>query len=144
VTIYHTKKSPSKETGMALKFARAQDLVAKAIASADKESVSVAVAVVDNGGRLICVARMDGVGYFNVDAAIRKARAAANFNAPTHVLAHMLQQDELMSRAMGAIDEFVLLPGAFPIVDRDELVGGIGVAGAHYAQDLAVIEAALR
>jgi uncharacterized protein GlcG (DUF336 family) len=129
---------------MTLKHARAQELVERVMAAAAKEQVKIAVAVVDSGGHLVSAARMDGVGYFNLEAAIGKARASANFGAPTHVLAQLLDQDPLMARALSTVGEFVMLPGGFPIVDDGDQAGGIGVAGAHYAQDLTVIEAALR
>lgn len=129
---------------MGLSYSRAAGLIEKTLAVAAKESAKVAVVVVDAGGHILAAARMDDVGYFNVDAAAGKARACVNIGAPTHAIAHLAEQDRLIGAALSATLAFVILPGGFPITDGDRTVGGIGVAGGHYAQDLAIIEAVLR
>jgi uncharacterized protein GlcG (DUF336 family) len=129
---------------MSLTYSRAAELVSKSLASAEKQSAKVAVVVVDRGGHIVAAGRMDGVGYFNIDAARGKAAASANFGAPTHAVAHMAGQDPLLSGALHAAPGLVILPGGFPIMDGAEIVGGIGAAGSFYTTDQAVLEAALQ
>jgi len=128
---------------MALKYARAAQIVARALAAGEKEHLKLAVAVVDAGGNLIAAGRADDSGFASLDAAIGKARLSANIGAPTHAVAHMAGQDPLLLAALSADGRFTVLAGGFPIMDDKNVEGGFGVAGAHYSQDQLIAEAAL-
>jgi glc operon protein GlcG len=129
---------------MPVTYERAAALADKALAEAKAQKLAVAVVVVDEGGHVVAAARMDGAGYFNVDAARGKAAASANFGAPTAAVSHMAKEDALLAAALNAAPGMVILPGGFPILDNGRVAGGLGVAGAHYLQDQAIGEAALR
>ena len=118
----------------------AQDLIAKTLEAAAAQRVRIAVAVVDSAGRVVASARMDGVGYINLEVATRKARASANFGAPTHAVLEMISSDATVMTALQATsDEMIVLPGGFPM----EGGGGFGIAGGHYMQDRAIGEQVL-
>lgn len=112
-----------------------------AILVAQEMRLAVAVAVVDRGGRMVCGARMDEVGYINLEIARRKANAAQNFAAPLHSVMEAIASDVPIQRALAtAGDELVVLPGGFPILKVATVVGGLGIAGGHYSQDRTIGE----
>lgn len=134
---------------MSPSLASAQAVLGRVLDAARAQSLAVAVVVVDLGGRVVASARMDGVGFVNLEVAQRKATAAASFGAPTHVVAE-LAADPLLASALAAVDDVLVLPGGFPLTaagglpaDGAAAVGGVGIAGGHYSQDRAVGEAAL-
>jgi glc operon protein GlcG len=116
--------------------------LADASAAASQQNLKVAVVVVDTGGRVVGSVRMDGVGFLNHDAALRKAVASANFGAPTAMLGKMMGGDPMLAPVMND-PAMLLLPGGAPLRVDGVLVGGIGIAGGHYNQDQAVLDATL-
>ncbi len=113
----------------------AQQLVAKAVKLATEANTAVAAVVTDPAGHVIAAARMDGVSSVAMAIATRKAVTATVFKAPVGALIGMISKDELIMRALGAVSELMLLPGATPIVAGGRCLGAIGIAGAHYSQD---------
>lgn len=115
---------------LTLEVARA--MVAAAEAWARQEGLSVTVAVVDPGGNLVLLSRMDGIHVGTVEVATAKARAAALFNKPTSVFA-----DGLASGATGllSLPGMLPLPGGVPVHCEGVLVGAVGVSGAAPQQD---------
>jgi uncharacterized protein GlcG (DUF336 family) len=106
------------------------------LALAKEQRLRVALAIVDKGGHLVAAARMDGVGYINIEVARRKATAAMNFGAPTHdVLDGVSHDATLMAGLQAMSNEIIVLPGGFPITQVVTVVGGLGIAGGHYSQD---------
>ena len=128
---------------MSLTLDQALKLIDHARGAGAAQGLSVAAAVVDAGGRLIACARGDGVGYVHTAVAERKAATAVNFKAPTHALLEMLKADPVALAAVMSETTLCALPGGFPIVVEGVLIGGFGVAGAHYSQDQAIGERAI-
>lgn len=126
-----------------MKLERAWALVERAVEAGQAQNVKVAVAVVDAGGNQIAGARMDGAGFLALASAIKKARTAATLGHPTQAIATMASKDPIMQSALTGQPEMLLLAGGVPLTDGDELVGAIGVAGAHYLQDQAIADFAL-
>jgi uncharacterized protein GlcG (DUF336 family) len=119
-----------------LTFALAARAVQLAAAFAEEQRLRVAVAVVDKGGHLVAGARMDGVGYINMEVARRKAVAAVTFGAPTHDVLDYTGNDPYLPGAFQAMSaELIVLPGGFPLTQVVDVLGGLGIAGGHYSQD---------
>ena len=110
----------------------ARAMLAAAEARARQQDLRVTVAVVDPGGNLIALSRMDGLHVGTVEVAIAKARAAALFNKPTTVFA-----EGLASGATGllALPGMLPMPGGVPVACDGVLVGAVGVSGAAPQQD---------
>jgi glc operon protein GlcG len=125
---------------MALTLAQAQAAVSKAVDTATAQNLRIVAVVVDSGGRVVALARMDGCSYVNVSAATRKAATAAAFGIPTHQLNAMVSRDDVLKGSLIADSELSPLPGGVPLKDGDSVVGGLGIAGAFYLQDQAVAE----
>jgi uncharacterized protein GlcG (DUF336 family) len=124
----------------ALTLDAAKKMAVAAEAEAMKNKWNVVIAVVDDGGHLIYLQRMDGTQTGSIDVAIGKARTAMAFKRPTKVF------DELAKTRPSILtlgSDVILLEGGIPIKVGEQVVGGIGVSGVTSQQDAQVAEAGL-
>jgi glc operon protein GlcG len=89
------------------------------------------IAVVDDGGNLIALERLDGTFAAGAHISIGKARTAVIFKRPTKVFEDLINKGRI---AMTALNDFTPLQGGMPIEFNGQIVGGIGVSGAASAQ----------
>ena len=125
-------------------LALAQRLLGRAISEAASIGTPMAVAVVDRGGNLVAVQRMDGAQLVAVPLAIDKAWTAVACDAPTDEWAESTApggDDWGMSTALSG--RIVVLPGGLPVRHGNELVGAIGVSGGYGHEDKRCALAAL-
>jgi glc operon protein GlcG len=87
------------------------------------------VAIVDNGGNLVYVERLDGTFAASADVAIQKAKTAAQFKAPSKKLEDAVNGGRNALITVGR----TFLQGGIPIVYNGEIIGAIGVSGAASA-----------
>lgn len=127
--------------GPGIDLERARPLAAAAIAEAAANGWTIVVAVVDAGGDLVLLERMDRAQAGSVDVAIGKARCAARFKRPTREWEEALAGGRT---AVLAIPGVLPLEGGLPLVAEGAIVGAVGVSGALAAQDSRCAEAALR
>src|ERR1041384_4168320 len=112
----------------------AKKLIAAAIAEAkSKNAPGGAIAVVDEGGNLVAVERLDNTFAAGANISIGKARTAALFKKPTSFFENIINKGRTAMAAMGPPD-FTPLQGGVPIVMDGQVVGAIGVSGAASAQ----------
>ena len=100
------------------------------------------IAVVDKGGSVIALKRLDGTFAAGANISIGKARTAVQFNRPTKVFEDIIRNGRT---SMVALDDFTPLQGGVPVVVDGEIVGAVGVSGAASAQqdeELAIAGAA--
>jgi glc operon protein GlcG len=110
----------------------ARKVIAAAKMEASKKGAPGAViAVVDDGGNLMALERLDGTFAAGANISIGKARTAALFKKPTRVFEELINKSRT---AMTALTDFTPLQGGVPIVLNDQIVGGVGVSGAASAQ----------
>ncbi len=88
------------------------------------------VAVVDEGGNLMALERLDGTFAMGATISIGKARTAVLFKKPTRFFEELINKGRT---AMTAIDGFTPLIGGIPIIIDGQVVGGVGVSGAASA-----------
>jgi glc operon protein GlcG len=128
----------------AINLERAMAHVNKAIEIAKSKRVRIAVVVVDRGGHVIASARMDEVAYINTEVARRKANAAQLLSAPTHAVLEGVGDDGNILRAFDAMaSDMIVLPGGVPITEVVSVVGGLGIAGAHYNMDKEIAQSTI-
>ena len=118
-------------------------LVEAATSKALEIGVSMVISVVDEAGSLKAFRRMDGAPLLSVELATNKAYTAVSFGIPTHGWFDFIKNDPPLLHGIVHTPRLVLFGGGFPISDQDHVIGGIGVSGGHYDQDMAVAEAAL-
>lgn len=119
----------------------ARNVIAAATAYARTKAGTGVIAVVDDGGNLIAVERLDGTFAAGANISIGKARTAVLFKRPTKVFEDIIRNGRT---PMLAVD-FTPLQGGVPIVVDGEVVGGVGVSGAASAaedEELAIAGAA--
>ena len=116
----------------------AKKVAAAAEAEAKKNNWNVVIAVVDDGGNLIYLQRIDGTQTGSIDVAIQKARTAQAFKRPTKVFEDAIAGGR---NALLALHGALPLEGGVPIVVGGQLVGAIGVSGAKSTEDGQVAKA---
>lgn len=91
------------------------------------------IAVVDDGGNLMALERLDGTFAAGASISIGKARTAALFKRPTKAFEDAIKNGRT---AMVALPDslFTPLQGGIPITSGNQIVGGVGVSGAASAQ----------
>jgi uncharacterized protein GlcG (DUF336 family) len=122
----------------------ARGMIEAAEAKAREMGHPFVIAVVDDSGILKAFSRMDGAALLSVQIAQDKAYTAAGFGLPTDAWHEFVKDDPPL--AMGAapgIDRLVVFGGGYPVKIGDAVVGGIGVSGGHYSQDMEVALAGL-
>ena len=88
------------------------------------------IAIVDEGGNLMALERLDGTFAMGAIISIGKARTAVLFKKPTRFFEELINKGRT---AMTAVDGFTPLIGGIPITIDGQVVGGIGVSGAASA-----------
>jgi len=109
----------------------ARQVIAAAVAEANSKKTTGVIAVVDNGGNLMALERIDGTFAAGANISIGKARTALLFQKPTKVLEDIVNKGRT---AMVALDGFTPLQGGVPISVGGQIVGAVGVSCAASAQ----------
>jgi glc operon protein GlcG len=109
----------------------ARRVIAAATAQARRNHAGGVIAVVDEGGNLMALERLDGTFAAGANISIGKARTAVLFKRPTHAFEDIIKNGRT---AMVALNDFTPLQGGIPIVVDSQVVGGVGVSGAASAQ----------
>jgi uncharacterized protein GlcG (DUF336 family) len=125
----------------ALTLAAAKKIAAAAEAEAAKNNWNVVIAIVDDGGHLIYLQRMDGTQTGSVDVAVGKAKTAMAFKRPTKVLEDVVLKNARTT--LLTLGDVVLLEGGVPVKAGDQVIGAIGVSGVTSQQDAQIAEAGL-
>jgi glc operon protein GlcG len=109
----------------------ARRVIAAATGLARKLNTTGVVAVVDDGGNLMALERLDGTFAAGANISIGKARTAVLFKKPTRVFEDIVGKGRT---AMVALNDFTPLQGGVPISVDGDIVGAVGVSGAASAQ----------
>lgn len=125
----------------------AKAMLAAATAKAEEYGIAVTVAIVDAGGHMLVLERMDGGRFHTVHSSTTKAVTASSNKRPTTTKGAQGQElDTLhaigLSLAAGA-GRWTAMEGGFPILVDGECVGGIGVSGGDWQQDEDIAKAAV-
>lgn len=113
----------------------AERVIAAAKAEAKKlQAPGGVIAVVDDGGNLMALARLDGTFAAGANISIGKARTAVLFKRPTRVFEELINSNGKGRSVMTALNDFTPLIGGVPITADGQIVGGVGVSGAASAQ----------
>ena len=110
----------------------AKKVIAAAVAEAKSNNASGgAIAVVDEGGNLIAVERLDNTFAAGANISIGKARTAVLFKRPTKFFEDVINKGRT---AMATLNDFTPLQGGIPIIVDGQIIGAVGVSGAASAQ----------
>jgi uncharacterized protein GlcG (DUF336 family) len=125
----------------------AKSMMAAAIGQAEAIGIPAAVAIVDAGGHLMLLERMEGGRFHTVHSSTVKAVCAASNRRPTTTRGAQGQElDTLhaigLSLAAGP-ERWTAMAGGFPILIDGQCAGGIGVSGGDWKQDAEIARAAV-
>ena len=118
-----------------------------ALARADELGITVTVAIVDDGGHLLMLERMEGGRFHTVHSATTKAVTAASNKRPTSSKGAQGQELDVL-HALGLTlaagpKTWTAMEGGYPVMVENDCIGGIGVAGGDWKQDQEIAQAAL-
>ena len=124
------------------------DLAKELIAGAEKEAheigVSMVITVVDEGGNLIAIHRMDDAWLASIDIAQNKAWTSVALKMPTSNLEEAtVPNSELYGLNTTNQGRIVVFGGGIPLEKDGKVVGAIGVSGSTVPNDVQVAQAAV-
>ena len=131
---------PPPPYGAPLTLDQAKKAMAGAEAEARKNNWNVVIAIVDSGGHLVMLQRLDSTQIGSIDVAKDKATTAVHFRRPTKAFQDLIAQGGVNLRLL-KITNASPLEGGVPITAGGAIVGGIGVSGVTSAQDAQIAQA---
>ena len=131
---------------MPISCEEALKVIAAAQDHARRLGVRLTVAVVDEGGLLLALARMDGAPPLSAQIAEAKASGAALWHRDGASLAQVAQERPAFFQAVDRMARVPIVPGLGSILIRRgaAVVGAAGASGAKPEQDAECVEAGLR
>jgi uncharacterized protein GlcG (DUF336 family) len=131
--------APPPPYGLSINIEQAKKAMVAAEVEARKNGWQVVISIVDTGGHLVMLQRLEAQNA-SVDISIGKARTAVNFRRPTKALEDGLAAGGSALRIL-AVPGVTPLQGGLPIVVDGKIIGGIGVSGVLASQDEMVAKA---
>ena len=116
----------------ALTLADAKQIATAAEAEALKNNWRVTIAVLDDGGNLLFLQRLDEAPLGSIVVAQEKARTALLFKRPTKVFEEIIASGRT---AMLTLPGATPIEGGLPLLNNGQIIGAIGVSGVQSPQD---------
>jgi glc operon protein GlcG len=122
-----------------LTAAGAKKIMTTALARAQEAGIAVTIAIVDAGGHLVLLERVDGGRFHTVHSATTKAVCAASMRRATGAKGAQGQALDVghalgLTLAAGA-ERWTAMEGGYPIMVGNECIGAVGVAGGDWQFD---------
>ena len=121
----------------------AKDIAARVEAESARTNVPVTVTVIDVHGNTVLQHRMNGALAFSMLISERKAYTSALIRVRTADLFALVQPGKELYHLMSQ-ERFCAMGGGAPLTHDGEFVGGVGVSGGTVAEDIGILEAALK
>jgi uncharacterized protein GlcG (DUF336 family) len=134
---------PATTAKISISLETAHKLIAAAENVARDLGKAMVISVVDESGVLKAFSRMDGAPLISVDLAKDKAYTAVSFGIPTHSWYEFIKNDPPLLHGIVKTPRLIVFGGGYPIEIDGAVVGGIGVSGGHYEDDMKVAQGAL-
>jgi glc operon protein GlcG len=133
-------QTPTTPYGAPITLEQAKKTAAAAEAEARKNNWAVVIAILDSGGHLVFLQRLDNTQFASVEIAQQKAFSAVAFRRPTKVF-----QDNLAGGGEGfrilRLEGATPVEGGLPIIVDGKIIGAIGVSGVTSQQDNQIAKA---
>jgi len=129
------------KTKPALEMADIKAIAAAAEIEALKHHWAVSIAIVDDGGHLLWLQRLDGAAPISAHIAPGKANTAALGRRESKVYEEMINGGRVSF--LSAPDLKGLLEGGVPIFKDGQCLGAVGVSGVKSAEDAQVARAGI-
>ena len=116
----------------ALSLEDAKRVAAAARVEAEKNGWAIVIAVVDDGGHLMYLERMDGAQKASSRIAEENGRTAILFKRPSKAIEEVVLEGRIV---MMGLPGAVPLEGGVPLMKDGQFLGGIGISGVQSFQD---------
>ena len=111
----------------------------KALEFANQQNVAVCITIIDEGGHIIYQIRMNDANFMTNIVSFLKAKTAFLFKCPSHVLRTIIEKVPVLAQAIQQVPgDACMLEGGLPLKLNDKLIGGVGVSGRNFEQDLSI------
>ena len=125
----------------------ARKMMTTAIEEAKKAKIAISCCIVDAGGHVVALERMDGGRFHTLHSCTTKAVCASSNKRPTSAKG-AVGQDLDVTHALGLAlaagpERWTAMEGGVPILVNGECIGGCGVSGGDWATDLRIAQAAV-
>jgi glc operon protein GlcG len=125
----------------------AKKIMMTVVEMAGQAGIAISWAIVDAGGHMILLERMDGGRFHTVHSCTTKAVCAASNRRPTTAKG-AAGQDLDVSHAIGLAlaagpERWTAMEGGVPVLADGECIGGVGVSGGDWETDLRIAQAAV-
>ena len=125
----------------------AKTMMDAAIKEADSMGIAATIAIVDSGGHMLLLERMDGGRFHTVHSSTTKAVTAASNKRPTTTRGAQGQDLDTLHAIGLALSagpsRWTAMEGGYPIFKDGDCLGGIGVSGGDWQQDEDIAKAAV-
>ena len=132
---------PPPAYGLPITNEQAKKVMAGAEAEAKKNNWPVAIVILDSGGQMVMMQRLDNTQWGSTDIAKEKARSAVALRRPTKALQDAIAQGGVNLRFLST--GFSVLEGGIPIVADGKIIGSVGVSGVTSQQDAQTAQAGI-
>jgi len=136
-----TPPPPPPAYGAPITLDQAKKAVAGAEAEAKKNNWPVVIVILDSGGNLVMLQRLDNAQWGSIEIAKEKARSAVALRRPTKALQDLIAQGGANLRLLNI--GYSVLEGGIPIVADGKIIGSIGVSGVTSQQDAQIGQAGI-
>lgn len=109
--------------------------MAAAEAEAKKNNWGMVITIVDTGGNMVMMERLDNTQFGSVKVAFEKAHAAVAFRRPTFAFQNLIAQGGVHLRLLNITGDAGVLGGGVPVIVGGKIIGAIGVSGGTSEQD---------
>ena len=133
-------QAPPPTYGSPINLEQAKKAMTAAEAEAKKNNLSMVIAILDSGGLLVMLQRLDNTQWGSIEVAKDKAYSAVAFRRPTKAFSDAIVQGGAGLRLLN-LTGASLIEGGVPIVVDGKVIGSIGVSGGSAQQDAQVAQA---
>ena len=131
---------PQIPYGVPISLEQAKKVMAGAEAEAKKNGWNVVIAVLDSGGHVVMLQRLDGAQLGSIDVAKEKAHSAVLYRRPTKMVQDLVGQGGANLRLL-RLSGASVLEGGIPLTVDGKLIGAVGVSGVTSEQDAQIAQA---
>lgn len=133
--------STSSVTKQSISLEAAERALAAAKAKSAELKIPMTIAIADEAGTLKAYARMEGASLLSVQVAIDKAYTSAVSGFATDDFFDFIQGDPPLLAGVPNLPRIMVFGGGIPLKSGGVTIGGIGVSGGHWRDDVAVARA---
>jgi glc operon protein GlcG len=116
-------------------------IAAAAEAEANENNWAVTISIVDDGGHLLWLQRLDGAAPISVHIAPAKAKTAALGRRETKIYEDMINNGRFSFMTAPNLDG--MLEGGVPVMVNGQCLGAVGVSGVKSAEDAQIAKAGI-